>query len=208
MFILNLVKQLWPKVKNSKVFWAVIVALALFSGGYLLGRNHKVPAQIIEHTVVDQTTAQKLQEALKTQEDLKQQLTVAQQTISDLKTHQVVKEHIIHEKNGTTIEDKTTTTDTSKVVDKTTDTSKTTEKQVASSDSKTVDTKTTTHTDTTKIMTPMVKDKWFAGASMGLGLKGFTTPGVELKYRLIGPFWLGAAATTAPEFRLGAGVSF
>src|SRR5271157_1389632 len=113
-FMLNLVKVIWSKVKNNKIFWVIAVALALFLSGYLMGRNHKVPTKVVEHTVTDQVTIQKLQEALKVQEDLKQQLSIAQNTISDMKLHEVVKVHVVHEKDGTVVVDKITTTDENK----------------------------------------------------------------------------------------------
>src|SRR5271167_4532077 len=99
--MLNLVKVIWSKVRNSKIFWAVIVAITLFLGGYVIGRHHKIPEKIVEHTVTDQVSVQKLQEALKVQQNLQQQLSIAQATITDMKLHQVTEIHIVHEKDGT-----------------------------------------------------------------------------------------------------------
>lgn len=199
---------IWSKVKSSRLLQAIILGLLLFSGGYLLGRAHKVPAKVETHAVADVVTKQKLADALKIQQDLQEQLTQAKKTITELSSHKVVHTHTEKKPDGTLVTDTTTTTDTEKNTNSTTDTSQKVVDNTSTVDNKTSTTDTTSHTDTKTISTPMVKDHWYAGVSAALSLKGVSDPGVELKYRLIGPFWLGASVDTSFSVRGTLGVSF
>lgn len=212
--------QVWDKLKNSKIFWAVVVGIVLFGGGYAAGIHHKVPVKIEEHTIEDVVSKQKLAESEKLVRSLQEQLTVAQLQITDLKSHVKTVVRIVKTKDGTTTIDKTTESDTTKtVVDKTDTTKNTTDTTVATKD-KTVETDTKSHTDVTKITTPLIKDKYYLGLSAGLSLKGIGDPGLEFKYRVFDlgriSLWSGAEVIVpVPDFkpqniqgRLSLGVSF
>lgn len=213
-------KDLWDKLKNSKIFWAVVVGLALFGGGYGLGLHHKVPAQIVEKKVEDVETKKQLVEAQKVISSLQSQLTVAQNQITDLKTHVKTVVHIVKQKDGTVVVDKSTETDTNKHTDEKTNTTATTNSTTVATDDKKVDTDTKSHTDITKITTPLIKDKYYLGLSAGLSLKGIGDPGLEFKYRVFDlgrvSIWSGAELIIpVPDFkaqniqgRLSLGVSF
>lgn len=212
--------QVWSKLKNSKIFWAFVVGIALFVGGYAVGIHHKVPAKIEEHQVEDVVSKQKLAEAQKTIASLQQQITVDQTQISELKTHVKTVTHIVYAKDGSKTVDKTTESDTDKTVDNKTDEKTNTNQTVASTDNKTVETDTKTHTDTTIKITPLVKDKYYLGLSAGLSLNGISDPGLEFKYRFLDlgrvSGWAGGELVApVPDFkvqniqlRLSLGVSF
>lgn len=160
--MLNLIITIWNKVKNNKNFWFFCTGLGIFLGGYFMGKSYKVPTQIVEHTVEDTVSKQKLVESQKVVSLLQEQLTVAQTQISELKTHVKTVIHIVKQKDGTTVVDKTTESDTDKTTVDKTDVSKTINNTVVASDDKKLQTETTTHKNITKTITPIVKP-WFIG---------------------------------------------
>lgn len=212
--------QVWDKLKNSKIFWAVVVGVVLFGGGYGLGIHHKVPAQIVEHKIEDVESKQKLVESQKLVASLQQQLTVAESQITDLKTHVKTVVHIVKQKDGTVVVDKTTESDTDKHTDEKKNTTETTNSTTIVTDDKKVDTDTKSHTDMTKITTPLIKDKYYLGLSAALSLKGISDPGLEFKYRVLDfgklSIWSGVELVVpVPDFkpqniqgRLSLGVTF
>lgn len=211
---------LWEKLKNSRIFWAVVVGLVLFGSGLALGVAHKVPVQIVEKRIEDTESKLKLVEAQKTISSLQEQLTVVQAQNTKLKTHVKTVTHIVYQKDGTKTIDKTTESDTDKTTADTTNTTKTTNNTTVATDDKKVDTDNTAHIDVTKISTPMIKDKIYLGLSTKVGLTGFSDPGLEFKYRVIDlgrvSIWAGAEVVVpVPNFqvqnlagRVSLGVSF
>ena len=200
--------DLWNKIKTSKTFWFGLFAVCLFGGGYSAGRLHKIPTKIEVHTVQDTTVKKQLDESIKVQSDLKQQLSTAQNTIAELKTTKVTHTHTIHRKDGTSVTDTTVSSTSDKTSKTNTESSKTTVTNTTSVDSKKQVETITSHTDTKTITTPLVKDNWYVGLSTQIGLSGFSKPGIEVRRRIIGPFWLGASIDTSFSGRASIGVSF
>lgn len=217
--MLSLVKVIWSKVKDSKIFWASVVGITLFGGGFFLGSNQGVPVQIKEKLVDDTVTKQKLQEANQIITTLQQQLVVAQKTITELKSNTKTVVRIVKTKDGTTTIDRTTETKVETKTDTNTNTTVTTDAGTVTTNTKTTETETKTHKEIEKIATPLLRDTIYLGVTAQVGITGIANPGLEFKYRLLDlkkvSGWVGTEVIVPSTFnvletqlRLSVGVSF
>lgn len=160
--MLSLVKVIWSKVKDSKVFWALIVGIVLFGGGYYSGSQKVIPVEYKEKLVEDVVSKQKLKEQLELNISLQQQLETASKTITELKSHVRIVERIVTKPDGTTTVDRTTDTDTTVKTDSDTNTSVVTNSNINVKETKDSELEVKTHKEIEKISKPILKP-WFVG---------------------------------------------
>lgn len=218
--MLDLVKAIWSKVKSNQIFWTVIIGVTLFGSGYYLGVNKEVPVEYKERLVEDIVSKQKLKEQLEINVSLRQQLEIANVTITDLKSHVRVVERIVRTPDGTETIDRTTDTNTDSHTDSRTDTTVATDTDTNLKDSKDSEIDTKTHKDLDKVVTPVLRDKYYLGLSARIDTKGIANPGVQFNYKVFDfqkfSIWSGAEVIAPTrtlkfsdtEFRLNIGVSW
>ncbi len=195
------------------------IVAALIVGAGVLGHFLLPPKPNIQYEqVVDQTTKTQLDQTIQQRNAFQEQLTIAQNTIVDLKKNVKVVIHKVTVPNGTTTTD-TTVTDNSTSTTTTNTNSSDTNTTSSGTDTHTVASSDTTTHVSTKLTQTTAQARWYLGATVGLGLdtlklKGgglITGPldyGLEAKYRLVGPFWVGGSITTSIKAQLSLGLTF
>lgn len=154
--------NIWLKLKDSKIFWALVAGLVLFVGGYYAGNKHEPAVKVVEKTVEDTVSKQKLAEASKTVESLQQQLKIAESKITELKSNVKIVERVVKQKDGTIIIDKTTEKQTEQKTAENKNTDQNTNNTKVAENTKKTESENTTHKVTEKTTTPIEKS-WFAG---------------------------------------------